>query len=103
MARLAAGSSSVARPAEPDRPTPSGDAPLGNPLPGARLRQSLRGLWPDLRVALLPWAVARALVGVAFVVAIVASDELVPGHRPYHLQQGLFAWDGTFYRDITNV
>jgi hypothetical protein len=54
-------------------------------------------------VALLPWAVARALVGVAYVAAVVIADELTPGDRPYHLQQGLFAWDGTFYRDITNL
>ena len=58
------------------------------------------GLWPDVRVA--PWGVARVLVGVAYVVAIVVADELTPGDRPYHLRQGLFAWDGTFYRDITN-
>jgi len=63
----------------------------------------VRGAGPDLRIALVPWAVARVLVGVAYVVAIVVADELTPGDRPYHLQQGLFAWDGTFYRDITNV
>jgi hypothetical protein len=56
-----------------------------------------------VRVALLPWAVARLLVGAAYVVAVVIADELTPGNRPYHLEQGLFAWDGTFYRDITEV
>jgi Gpi18-like mannosyltransferase len=55
---------------------------------------------PDLRLVVVPWAVSRVLVGAAYVVAVVAADELTPGHRPYHLQQGLFAWDGTFYRDI---
>jgi Mannosyltransferase (PIG-V) len=45
--------------------------------------------------------VARAAVGLAYVVAVVAADELRPEGRPYHLEQGLFAWDGTFYRDIT--
>jgi hypothetical protein len=54
-------------------------------------------------VALLPWGVSRLLVGVAYVVAVVVADELTPGDRPYHLRQGLFAWDGTFYRDITNL
>ncbi len=84
-----------------DEPTADQDAPavLLPPSVGDRLR----GLWPDVRVALLPWVVARALVGVAYVVAVVVADELTPGDRPYHLQQGLFAWDGTFYRDITNV
>jgi mannosyltransferase PIG-V len=76
-------------------------SPLTLPPPRARLGSLVRGLWPDVRVALLPWAVARALVGVAYVVAVVIADELTPGNRPYHLQQGLFAWDGTFYRDIT--
>ena len=66
------------------------------------LRSRVVGLWPDLRVAVVPWGVARVLVGVAYVVAIVVADELTPGDRPYHLRQGLFAWDGTFYRDITN-
>src|SRR5687767_8184713 len=79
----------------------------GRPAPAANPSSSLgdrvRGLWPDLRVVLLPWVVARVLVGVAYVVAIVVADELTPGGRPYHLQQGLFAWDGTFYRHITNV
>jgi hypothetical protein len=63
------------------------------------LRSSLAAT--DLAAALPPWLVARALVGLAWAVAIVAADELSPEGRPYHLQQGLFAWDGTFYRDIT--
>jgi hypothetical protein len=106
MARLAAGSSSVVRPAEPDRTTARGvrsASPLGHPRPRARLGALLRGVWPDVRVALVPWGVARVLVGVAYVVAVVVADELTPGDRPYHLRQGLFAWDGTFYRDITTV
>ncbi len=78
------------RPAPPEHPSPS-------------LRDRARAVWPDLRVALLPWAVARVLVAAAYVVAIVVADELTPGDRPYHLQQGLFAWDGTFYRDITTA
>lgn len=69
----------------------------------SRLVERIRGSWPDLRVAVVPWGVARVLVGVAYVVAIVVADELTPGDRPYHLRQGLFAWDGTFYRDITNA
>jgi hypothetical protein len=77
----------MARPAEPDRATVRGDR--------------LRGIWPDLRVAVVPWGVARVLVAVAYVVAVVVADELTPEGRPYHLRQGLFAWDGTFYRDIT--
>jgi len=79
-----------------------GESPLTHP-PAARSWFERRGgLWPDLRVAVVPWGVARLLVGVAYVVAIVVADELTPGDRPYHLRQGLFAWDGTFYRDITN-
>ena len=82
-----------------EHPVPTGT----HPPPRARLVAALRGVAPDLRIALVPWAVARVLVGAAYLVAIVVADELTPGDRPYHLQQGLFAWDGTFYRDITNL
>jgi hypothetical protein len=38
---------------------------------------------------------------VAYATAKVASDHLNPGSpRPLALRQGLFAWDGAFYRDI---
>lgn len=59
-----------------------------------------RPLAAELAVVLPPWLVARVLVLLGWLVAAVAADELRPGRRPYHLTQGLYAWDGTFYRDI---
>jgi hypothetical protein len=82
-----------------DRPAPEDDHRPASPS----VRDRVLGAWPDVRMAVLPWGVSRVLVGVAYVVAVVIADELTPGDRPYHLRQGLFAWDGTFYRDITNV
>lgn len=61
----------------------------------------LRGPLGDDLVAALPgWVVARLAVALAFVIAIVAADELRPGDRPLQLDQGLFAWDAAWYRDI---
>jgi hypothetical protein len=59
-----------------------------------------RPLAAELAVVLPPWLVARALVALGWLVSAVAADELRGGDRPYHLEQGIYAWDGTFYRDI---
>jgi hypothetical protein len=59
-----------------------------------------RPLAAELAVVLPPWLIARVLVLLGWLVAAVAADELRPGDRPYHLVQGIYAWDGTFYRDI---
>ena len=48
------------------------------------------------------WVIARVLVGLGFMVAVVASDELRPGHRTFQIHQGLFCWDAAFYRDIAD-
>ncbi len=53
----------------------------------------------DLRAALPGWVTARLLVAVAWVTARVSVDELGT-ERPLQLVQGLFAWDGAFYRDL---
>ena len=55
---------------------------------------------PEVHTPLLSWIVARAAVGAALVVAVVVSDELVPGARPVQVDQGLLAWDGTWYENI---
>jgi hypothetical protein len=49
---------------------------------------------------LLPWAVARAVFVVGWLGAALVADRLVPGASPVQLDQGLFAWDGAFYREI---
>jgi hypothetical protein len=51
-------------------------------------------------VAVLPaWITARVLVVAAYVLAVAVSNRLV-GQHPEQLDNGLLAWDGTFYRDI---
>lgn len=56
-----------------------------------------------LRAAFPAWVVARIAVALGFVVAVVAADELRPGDRPLQIDQGLFAWDAAFYRDIAEI
>ena len=56
----------------------------------------------DLLAVLPSWALARLIVFLAFVVAAVGADELRLGDRPVQLDQGLFAWDAAFYRDIAD-
>ncbi|HUF32504.1 MAG TPA: mannosyltransferase family protein [Acidimicrobiales bacterium] len=65
--------------------------------------RELAGKLPrDLRAALPAWALARVAVALGALVAIVVSDELLAGVRPLQLEQGLFAWDAAFYRDIAD-
>lgn len=59
--------------------------------------------WVDEVVAVLPaWLTARALLIVAYVVAVAVADRLVPGERPAPLDEGLLAWDGTWYQGIAD-
>lgn len=58
-----------------------------------------RGLLDDLRVALVPWVVARVLVITALLVAREVVDTL-DASRPLQLDQGLLSWDAAFYADI---
>ena len=51
-------------------------------------------------IAVLPaWITARVLVLVGYIVAVAVANRLV-GQHPEQLNNGLVAWDGTFYRDI---
>jgi hypothetical protein len=59
-----------------------------------------RALRADFRVAVLPWIVARVLVASSLALARHAFDEVGRRPRPIALDQGLFAWDGAFYRAI---
>lgn len=56
-----------------------------------------------LAAALPAWLVGRLAVGLGFAVALVVAEELVPGRHPVQLDQGLFAWDAAFYRDIADA
>jgi hypothetical protein len=53
-----------------------------------------------VRVAIVPWALARVLVVAALALSRHLFDEIGAPPRPAALGQGLFAWDAAFYRDI---
>jgi hypothetical protein len=54
----------------------------------------------DLRVAVVPWALARVLVGLALALSRHLYDKVGAPPRPVALGQGLFAWDAAYYRAI---
>lgn len=54
----------------------------------------------DLRVAVVPWAIARVLVVASLALSRHLFDEIGRRPRPVQLGQGLFAWDAAFYRAI---
>jgi hypothetical protein len=54
----------------------------------------------DLRVAAVPWVLARVLVVGALALSRHLFDQLGAPPRPPALGQGLFAWDAAFYRAI---
>jgi hypothetical protein len=54
----------------------------------------------DLRAAVVPWVVARVLVVGALGLSRQVFDKVGSGPRPVPLGQGLFAFDGSWYRAI---
>lgn len=52
----------------------------------------------SLRVAALAWLAARVAVALGWLMAMVIAHHRV--HRPIQLRQGLYMWDGAFYRDL---
>jgi hypothetical protein len=62
----------------------------------------LKALWPDVRDALVPWTAGRLLLAVSLLAAHLGTDRLLgPGaERPAPVREGLFAWDGAWYRAI---
>ncbi len=71
------------------------DAPT--PVDG---RAIAAAVWADVRAVLPAFVTARILVTAAFVMATAIADRLTPGRDPVPLQEGLAAWDGTWYREI---
>jgi hypothetical protein len=63
------------------------------------MRRAYDSARPDVLAALPGWIVARLLVLGAWVASVVAVDRLEPV-RTIQQRQGLFAWDGSFYRAI---
>jgi len=73
-----------------------GPAAASAPPPVADPRASLGS---ELIAVLPAWITARVLVLVGYIVAVAVANRLV-GQHPEQLNNGLVAWDGTFYRDI---
>jgi hypothetical protein len=65
----------------------------------SRLAAGWRTVRPDVLAALPAWATVRVLVAMAWILVRVIVDDL-DQPRPQQLDEGLLAWDGTFYRDI---
>ena len=63
-------------------------------------RALARAAWVDVRAVLPAFVTARVLVTAAYVMATAIADRLTPGREPVPLQEGLAAWDGTWYRQI---
>lgn len=61
-----------------------------------------RSSWrPDLAAAIVPFVVARALVAMAWVIALVVRDRVLIGREePEQLSYGLGAWDGSWYLKV---
>ena len=51
-------------------------------------------------MALVPWVLARLVVGGTLVLGRFSYTNVGAGRRPVALTQGLFAWDAAFYRAI---
>ena len=54
----------------------------------------------DLRVAVVPWILARVVVVASLALSRHLFDEIGAAPRPVALGQGLFAWDAAYYRAI---
>jgi hypothetical protein len=57
----------------------------------------------DLRAALPGWIAARVVVAAAWVVNAVVVELRFEGIDPVVTDQGLFAWDGSYYRAIAEL
>ena len=68
-------------------------------MTAARLR---RGVGDDLRAALPAWIAARVLVAIGYAMARLWRELDDPERLTIQLHQGLFAWDGAFYREIAS-
>ncbi len=54
----------------------------------------------DVRAAIVPWVVARVIVVGSLALSRHVYAKIGAPPRPTALRQGLFAWDGAFYRAI---
>ena len=66
----------------------------------ARWRRRATSFGHDLRIAVVPWVLARVLVLAALALSRHLFDEIGTPPRPIALGQGLFAWDAAYYRAI---
>ncbi len=59
-----------------------------------------RGWRDDLWAAVPGWVAGRVLVAAAWGVVLLLIEWRLDGARPVTTAQGLYAWDGAYYRDI---
>lgn len=65
---------------------------------------SARPTWSeDVRAALPGWVAGRVLVAVAWGLTIALVEIRLEGVSPITTSQGLFAWDGAYYRDLAEL
>ena len=57
----------------------------------------------DLRAAVPGWIAARAVVAVAWLVNLVLVEVRLDGVDPTATDQGLYAWDGSYYRALAEL
>ena len=62
-----------------------------------------RSFGPDVRAAATSWLEARLYVAAAFIVTDAVVDRLEPPPAFSPINDGLLAWDGTWYRQIAEV
>ncbi|MGI8664253.1 MAG: mannosyltransferase family protein [Acidimicrobiales bacterium] len=62
-----------------------------------------RAFLADVRAALPGWIAAHALVVIGWTASLLWIEHFRRGVRPDSSTQGLFAWDGAFYRSIAEV
>lgn len=61
-----------------------------------------RTVGEDIRAALPAWIAARVLVAIGYAIARLWRELDDPERLTIQLHQGLFAWDGAFYREIAS-
>ena len=82
------------------RPDTQPDTQPGEAAPEAGRANWRTGALADARVAVVPWLLSRVIVVAALYGTRQVYDDVGGLPRPIQLGQGLFVWDGAFYRGI---
>jgi hypothetical protein len=63
-------------------------------------RQAVARSLDDIRIAVVPWALARVIVLATLQLTRHAAFTMAVSPRPIQMKQGLLAWDAAYYGDI---